>query len=387
MKDMIYVGFLLITLFSYATASDLLTCSESDQSFHPHPKNYSLFIECNGGISEVLTCIEGLHFDPDRGYCNFPEEANCTADEDNNESVFTCPEDGQSFHPFSKNCTLFIECNNGMSEVLTCIESLHFDPNRGYCNFPEEANCTEEYPSEEDDGNLIACPESGQSFHPHPRNCSLFIECNHGNSEVLACIDGLHFDPTRGYCNFPDEANCKMQQTDDGNKVRDNSSIYRLGSIKLGSDYRKRHERDIKGEQADRSCPPEGQHFFPYPYACSQFIECNDGVYKIVNCIPGLHFNAGLGWCDFPETSGCVESTLPPPTTTEKPKDEGGPVGECPPINGEYVDFLTDSKDCTIFYMCNWGTPIQMQCPSILHFNPTLNVCDWPLDAGCKVAQ
>lgn len=82
----------------------------------------------------------------------------------------------------------------------------------------------------------------------------------------------------------------------------------------------------------------------------------------------------------------CVDSA-PAPSTTEDPNAERGPLGECAPHNGEYVQFLTHFKDCTVFYMCNWGTPIEMQCPSGLHVNSNLNVCDWPWDAGCAAGQ
>lgn len=155
----------------------------------------------------------------------------------------------------------------------------------------------------------------------------------------------------------------------------------------------------------DERCPEEGQHFYVFPQDCSKFVECNQGIYKVLDCINGLHFNEEVGYCDFPENSNCEvftgteteptttsaattttttrTTTTTTTTTTEEPNTEGGPVGECPKQNGQYVDFLTDSKECTVYYMCNWGTAIKMACPSGLHFNPTLNVCDWPNKAGC----
>ncbi|KAK6192343.1 hypothetical protein SNE40_003825 [Patella caerulea] len=39
--------------------------------------------------------------------------------------------------------------------------------------------------------------------------------------------------------------------------------------------------------------------------------------------------------------------------------------------------------DCGKFYQCNWGEAITMDCPGGLHFNPAINVCDWPQTAGC----
>nr|XP_022920113.1 probable chitinase 10 [Onthophagus taurus] len=61
------------------------------------------------------------------------------------------------------------------------------------------------------------------------------------------------------------------------------------------------------------------------------------------------------------------------------------PVGECPDtMNPEKVDFLVDDNDCTVFYKCDWGKPVKFDCPSDLHFNKELEVCDWPDKAGCN---
>ena len=39
------------------------------------------------------------------------------------------------------------------------------------------------------------------------------------------------------------------------------------------------------------------------------------------------------------------------------------------------------------FCHCDWGVAYYKDCPAGLHFNPVLQVCDWPQDAGCKVAS
>ncbi|KAI4456874.1 voltage-gated cation channel calcium and sodium [Holotrichia oblita] len=215
----------------------------------------------------------------------------------------------------------------------------------------------------------IDCPNSDQTFYPHPTSCSKFIECNYGEAKVLECIDGLHYSPTLTWCDFPENVNCQLE--------------------------------DENTNTGDERCPEDGQHFYAFPEDCSKFVECNQGIYKVLDCIVGLHYNAEVGYCDFPENSNCEAFTGTEPestttsaattttiiqtttTTTENPNTEGGPVGECPKQNSQYVDFLTDSKDCTVYYMCNWGTAIKMGCPSGLHFNPTINVCDWPNSAGC----
>nr|XP_022901772.1 peritrophin-1-like [Onthophagus taurus] len=137
----------------------------------------------------------------------------------------------------------------------------------------------------------------------------------------------------------------------------------------------------------DFNCPEEGQHMYPHPTRCAKFLECNKGLLVEHDCFPSTVWNADLGFCDFEENVDCVDVEEPEEEDIGSGSgsgDEPGPVGECPLINhNDYVDFLTHSHDCTIYYMCDWGTPIQMTCPDGLHFNPTLNVCDYPWDAGC----
>ncbi|RZC36473.1 dentin sialophosphoprotein [Asbolus verrucosus] len=60
---------------------------------------------------------------------------------------------------------------------------------------------------------------------------------------------------------------------------------------------------------------------------------------------------------------------------------EGGP--SCPEKDGANSVYIPH-KDCTKFWQCSNGTPYLFDCPADLHFNPKLNVCDWPDRAGCN---
>lgn len=51
----------------------------------------------------------------------------------------------------------------------------------------------------------------------------------------------------------------------------------------------------------------------------------------------------------------------------------------CPARFGLYAD----PKSCKRFYHCSHWKPYHKWCPSDLHFNPKLRVCDWPYRAGC----
>ncbi|KAM0737211.1 Peritrophin-1 [Formica fusca] len=49
----------------------------------------------------------------------------------------------------------------------------------------------------------------------------------------------------------------------------------------------------------------------------------------------------------------------------------------------EHQVLLSHSTNCSLFYKCDWGVPMLFECPEELHFNPVLQVCDWPWQAGC----
>lgn len=58
----------------------------------------------------------------------------------------------------------------------------------------------------------------------------------------------------------------------------------------------------------------------------------------------------------------------------------------CPPENGEFAVLLANPDNCRAFCKCDWGNAYYHECPSELHFNAELGVCDWPENAGCQQA-
>ncbi|GAB1866418.1 Peritrophin-1-like [Camponotus japonicus] len=52
-------------------------------------------------------------------------------------------------------------------------------------------------------------------------------------------------------------------------------------------------------------------------------------------------------------------------------------------VHHEHQVLLSHSTNCSLFYKCDWSMPMLFECPEELHFNPVLQVCDWPWQAGC----
>jgi hypothetical protein len=60
------------------------------------------------------------------------------------------------------------------------------------------------------------------------------------------------------------------------------------------------------------------------------------------------------------------------------------PAGSCPsldPLN--YTVLLQNPTNCSKFFSCSNGVPIELYCPAGLHFNDKLKVCDWPQNVNC----
>lgn len=92
-----------------------------------------------------------------------------------------------------------------------------------------------------------------------------------------------------------------------------------------------------------------------------------------------------------------IDETIEVDVTIEIDEVETGEVEieiptECPLIDPmDRTINLECPWDCTKYFACSNGDKILMECPLLddegnrLYFNPKLQVCDWPEDAGCRI--
>lgn len=80
------------------------------------------------------------------------------------------------------------------------------------------------------------------------------------------------------------------------------------------------------------------------------------------------------------EVAPPVEPPIEPPV---EPPVEYNPIGTCPAEDVWGDTYLVDGSDCSVFYKCVNGEPIQMRCPDGLHFNTVLGMCDFPENVDC----
>ncbi|XP_069691255.1 probable chitinase 10 [Periplaneta americana] len=233
--------------------------------------------------------------------------------------------------------------------------------------------------------NYVTCPDSDPVDHvvffPHENNCTEFYRCDHGSPLVQLCPSGLHWNAKMDTCDWPWSAGCSPS-TEEPNVCEGG-------------------EDDSCPTATPPQCPAEDPTyslFFPHPSDCHWFFHCSNGVAYCKACPSGLHWNPTLNTCDWPWHAGC------------KPSDGNGngngndgdgngndgdgnnngnenpPSGSCPVPQPPYNVYFPDPYNCGAFYQCSHGVPYHQNCPAGLHFNPSINVCDYPENAGCSAS-
>ncbi|KAK7076829.1 hypothetical protein SK128_010477 [Halocaridina rubra] len=78
----------------------------------------------------------------------------------------------------------------------------------------------------------------------------------------------------------------------------------------------------------------------------------------------------------------CIECVKGNPASVIAPPEVSA---LCPNPPGRYPLLLPNPMDCGSFYICSWDNVAFLQhCPASLHFNPDLQVCDYPEKVSCS---
>ena len=277
---------------------------------------------------------------------------------------FDCPTSNGLF-PNPLDCHTFYHCSNGHAYLKDCPANLEFNPVLLVCDWPENAGCngkstvspqpqpTNPTPSDFD------CPTSNGLF-PNPVDCHSFYQCSNGHAYLMDCPANLEFNPVLQVCDWPENAGCSINTSP-------NPTTHKPTTTKPSTPQ----------PSPNFTCPSDG--LFPNPLDCHTFYHCSNGYAYLKDCPANLEFNPVLLVCDWPENAGCngKSTPRPNPTPTNPPPSDF----DCPTSNG----LFPNPVDCHSFYQCSNGHAYLMDCPANLEFNPVLQVCDWPENAGCSI--
>lgn len=285
-------------------------------------------------------------------------------------SDLVCPEQFDPQNPSffaHPDCTKYYVCNWLTPVERSCPQGLHWNQQASYCDYPSQAGCVggpavtpttsaapttpkpvEKCPEEYD-------PDQQPNYLPH-EDCTRYYICSWGGATIEQnCPAGLHWSQANRYCDYPAQAECTAAPA-----VSSSTS-----------------STTPSGE-----CPavydPAHQVYFPHADCTKYYICTYEGAKLEQNCPAGLYWSAVNSYCDHPDRAQCKEGADLEEVTSEHP-----PV-ECPPGDDQDVPvFLPHKSDCTQYYVCDNGRPIQLGCPVGLFWNAIETTCDNPEHSGC----
>ncbi|KAF4527377.1 hypothetical protein B566_EDAN015946 [Ephemera danica] len=335
MRVLLLISTLMAMTSSYYLPCEIIhkvDCSTQEiNSPHPHESDCSLYYICTDHFEPILeTCFEGEIFNTELESCYFTTEPclRCQSQEFAIcEPTPTCDIfDFDVYKPFPPNCSQYIHCDAGILFLETCPDDTEFSPTQLECMDPSIANCTDCEPVR----TRIACETTPSCSifdiaveKPYPPDCTKYLFCDSGLTQIKSCPSGEEFSPTENSCMSPDLAECPncnptttippMSDVIESNSTipsaicepTPNCSLYDLGIKK------------------------------PYPPDCTKYVYCDGGTSTIKDCSPGQEFSPTQKKCTTPELANCpvciVPTTTLPPTTTTTPATTTPPPPICEP--------------------------------------------------------
>ncbi|KAF9422502.1 hypothetical protein HW555_001900 [Spodoptera exigua] len=373
----------------------------------PHEK-CNHYYKCQKNIPVDFDCPDNLNFDINKKMCDWPQNVDCgeriTSDSESDaESYNPQAEFGQHGHqnePVNvraicsaegsddtliahEYCNQFYKCRAGQAITLTCPGKLFYNPTKEFCDWPNFVDCgdrivpysenrnnfrninnvmkNEDLSDPNDAPEICAAAHSDGTLIAH-ENCNQFYKCHEGKPMALFCQINRFFNPKKGYCDWQHNVDCENRAIPgENNNGDDDNNLNHLCS----------------GSNEGKILPHEN---------CRQFYKCMNGELYPMDCPPGLYFNTMLKVCDWPTNVDCGERF-----TESQARNTHGIIRRA---HGVVVLSLTLMlvNFCPIRFAADSLYALEKEklvrdCPSGLHFNSELEMCDLPKNVKCNYSQ
>ncbi|XP_045506677.1 vegetative cell wall protein gp1-like [Colias croceus] len=175
------------------------------------PNQCDAFIECKANTAMQVECPDGLHFNPNAVWpeypCDYPSRVNCGANlaKQVPEPTADCPRQYGYFPSPSGDCGKYIMCQVGKATEMTCPAGLAFNSVTAICDWP--ANVPSCNP---DVFQGFTCPAPDMDENGKPtdliskfrqgKSCKRYIACQQGKPRLLSCDDGFSYDDATQSC-------------------------------------------------------------------------------------------------------------------------------------------------------------------------------------------
>ncbi|KYM79154.1 Peritrophin-1, partial [Atta colombica] len=329
-----------------------------------HPCLCNRYYDCIDGEKILQTCPIGKHFDYMREICDWASVVKCirpiptfkilTSDIDDYNT--TCAPEGRAFQ-HDTDCSAYYLCSNGEKILRQCMEGLHFNMTIQTCDYPQKS-CDLNRSSPRINLDICPPPNSVQEvFLPHECECTQYYECIDGKKFLRFCPNRLHFDPVWQICNDPIEAKCVVDIIS-----TTSTSIFTTSSTTEAID------------EPRTTCPPKGSTEkvrLPHPCLCNQYYECVEGDKVLQTCPINMYFDDATNVCDWSTEVKCISQFS---SHDIQINDYDNNNNKCSP-NGRAFNH---EDSCTEYYLCSEGEKVLQYCLEGLHFNVSIQMCDYP---------
>ncbi|KYN04138.1 putative chitinase 3, partial [Cyphomyrmex costatus] len=327
-----------------------------------HPCLCNQYYDCINGEKILQTCPIGKHFDYEREVCDWASVVKCirpiptfnilSSDIPINDYNTTCAPEGRAFL-HNTDCSTYYLCSNGEKILKQCKEGLHFNTTIQTCDYPQKS-CDLNKSSPRINLDICPPPDSVQKvFLPHECECTQYYECIGGKKVLRFCPNRLHFDHVWQICNDPIEAKCVA------NTISPPTTILTTSSTAI--------------DEPRITCPPQGSTeklLLPHPCICNQYYECVEGDKVLRTCPTDMYFNYATEVCDWSTKVKCVS---PFPSHNIQINDHNT-NNKCSPNDRAF----SHENSCSEYYLCLKGEKVLKHCIEGLHFNVTIQMCDYP---------
>nr|BAD16597.1 DEC-1 [Lymnaea stagnalis] len=283
-------------------------CRLLQPGVYPHP-DCRRYIRCVSQVAQIINCPAGEAFNRALSACHYDDNARlCLGINQLPGQVITSPTNIDvsnrcavngwrvGIYPHPVTCSLYLQCDNYVTQVSSCPPYTVFDPLRSGCvdptiAYPCNDNKNPDYFFTQQPPYTTGSPTYDYSdycrvssltngIHRHPGDCTKFIQCTFLSTSILNCPAGLAFDPDVKSCSSDYYAAvCQPGQVTNSPTHTDIQRVCEQYNIQSG--------------------------IYPDTTRCSFFVECLFGVTHILQCPQGFSFNAVTRACDLIPLVNC----------------------------------------------------------------------------------
>ncbi|GFU97803.1 chondroitin proteoglycan 2 [Trichonephila clavipes] len=366
------------------------TYCDCDSCELPIPENCNSYILCIDRKVIPISCGSELNFNPMTGTCDWEENVQC-------EENIQCPEPTGRF-PYPHSCTHIMDCKNSEMTIKKCPESMTYDAIAETCSW--SASCEGDKTSTETTTSTTikdyTIVTTSDTFSDYTETTRLFtsteISTSSKQDENTSTLKPSSSETTTGETsttsftttNIPTSTN----NIDDVSTKSSSSSTDEETTTTVYSSTNTEITASDHPNTITTTSIKEDISTTILPLTTKTITDSENGNItsedstKLSTSVTKFTSSENITSTTLPDSSTNSDSVTPlnvSSISTHEATTTSSSDFLCPSRFG----LFPDPENCFRFYHCSHWKPHHKWCPSGLHFNPELQVCDWPYRAGC----